>query len=103
MTPDCYNCDTTLTTEQGAHLTATEQIATEESRRGVDAFNRHVKPKLRLEDDGKFVAVDIFSGQYELDEDDYTAVARLHARVPGASVWLERVGQPAVYSIRRCP
>lgn len=84
-------------------MTTTEQLEAEETQRGLEAFARHVKPKLRPEDDGKFVAIDVLSGQYEMDVDDYTAVARLRARVPGASVWLERVGQPAAHSIRWCP
>ncbi len=38
----------------------------EEARRGQEAFDRFVKPKLRPEDDGKFVAIDILSGSYEI-------------------------------------
>ena len=37
---------------------------------------------------------------YEIDEDDYTAVARLQARRPTADVWLERAGQPTAYQMR---
>ena len=48
----------------------------DEARRGQEAFDRHVKPKLRPEDDGKFVAVDIQSGSYEIDSDDYWATER---------------------------
>jgi hypothetical protein len=39
----------------------------EEARLGHEAFDQFVKPKLRPEDDGKFVAVDIQSGSYEID------------------------------------
>jgi hypothetical protein len=73
-----------------------EQLA----RLGPDAFNRHVRPRLRPEDDGKFAAVDIRTGDFELDEDDDAAVARLRTRRPSAEVWLERVGQPAAYRMR---
>ena len=72
----------------------------EEARRGQDAFDRHVRPKLRPEDDGKFVAIDIESGDYEIDADDYSAVTRLHARRPEANIWLERAGQPTAYKMR---
>ena len=73
----------------------------EVARLGADIFNRQVRPALRPEDDGKFVAVDLDTGQYEVDEDDYAAVTRLRARRPEAEVWLGRVGQPAAYRMRR--
>ena len=80
-------------------MPATEQHRTPEeiARLGSEAFDRHVRPALRPEDDGKFAAVDIRTGDYEIDEDDYAAVTRLRARRPSAEVWLERVGQPAAY------
>jgi len=50
------------------------------ARLGADVFDRRVRPALRPEDDGKFVAVDVVTGEYEVDDDDYAAVARLRAR-----------------------
>jgi hypothetical protein len=73
-----------------------EEIA----RLGAEAFDRHVRPALRPEDDGKFVAVDIDTGDYEIDPDDYAAVTRLRNRLPSAEVWLGRVGEPAAYRMR---
>ena len=73
----------------------------EEARRGQEAFDLHVKPKLQPEDDGKFVAVDIQSGSYEIDADDYQATGRLMARLPGAQIWLLRAGHPTTYRIVR--
>jgi len=77
-------------------MTATElsEKLAEESRRGQEAFDRHVRTKLRPEDDGKFVAVDIQSGDYEIDADDYQATERLSARIPEARIFLLRVGYP---------
>jgi hypothetical protein len=72
----------------------------EVARLGAEAFDRSVRPRLRPEDDGKFVAIDIVTGEYELDEDDYAAVMRLRGRRPSAELWLGRVGQPAAYKIR---
>lgn len=54
------------------------------ARLGDEVFDRQVRPLLRPEDDGKFVAIDVASGEYEVDEDDYAAVIRLRARVPAA-------------------
>jgi hypothetical protein len=72
------------------------------ARLGGEVFERRVRPSLRPEDDGKFVAVDVLSGEYELDGDDYAAVARLRARVPAADVWLARAGCATTYRIGPC-
>jgi hypothetical protein len=59
---------------------------------GAEVFDRQVRAALRPEEDGKFVAIDIGTGAYELTEDDYAAFTRLHGRCPSAEVWLGRVG-----------
>jgi hypothetical protein len=66
---------------------------------GGDIFDKQVRLALRPEDDGKFVAIDVDSGDYEIDEDDYAAVARLKLRKPAADIWLMRAGYPAAYRI----
>jgi hypothetical protein len=66
---------------------------------GQDIFDRQVRAALRPEDDGKFVAIDVESGDYEIDDDDYAAVARLRSRKPAADVWLMRAGFPTTYRI----
>ena len=81
--------------------TKSKRTPEELARLGSEVFDRHVRPVLRPEDDGKFVAIDIDSGDYEIDDDDYTAVTRLRTRRPSAEVWLGRVGQPAAYRMRR--
>jgi hypothetical protein len=69
------------------------------ARLGADIFDRQVRPGLRPEDDGKFVAIDVSTGEYEIDEDDYSAVTRLRARKPTAEVWLMRAGYPTTYKM----
>jgi len=71
------------------------------ARLGSEVFDHRVRPALRPEDDGKFVAIDIGTGDYEIDDDDYAAVSRLRSRNTEAEIWLERVGQPAAYRMRR--
>jgi hypothetical protein len=70
------------------------------ARRGQEAFERYVRLKLRPEDDGKYVAVEIGTGDYEVDADDYTAVTRLRSRRPDGEIWLERAGRPTAYQLR---
>jgi hypothetical protein len=69
------------------------------ARLGEEIFDRQVRPVLRPEDDGKYVALDVETGDYEINEDDYTAVARLRARNATADVWLMRAGYRAACRI----
>lgn len=66
---------------------------------GREIFDRQVQPTLRPEDLGKFVAVDVETGDYEMDEDDYAAVMRLRSRKPAAEIWLLCAGYPTTYRI----
>jgi hypothetical protein len=70
------------------------------ARMGSEVFDLRVRPMLRPEDNGKFVALDVQTGDYEIDEDDYAAVSRLRAHNPAAEAWLIRIGQPAAYRMR---
>ena len=69
------------------------------ARLGGEIFDRQVRPTLRPEDDGKFVAIDVETGAYEIDGDDYAAVARLRSRKPAADIWLMCAGYPTTYRI----
>jgi len=40
------------------------------ARLGDEVFESQVRPRLKPEDDGKFVAIDVESGAYELNADE---------------------------------
>ncbi len=67
------------------------------ARLGGEIFESKIKPLLKQEDDGKFVAIAIDNGDHEIDEDDYTAIARLRARNPASEFWLVRAGRKTAY------
>lgn len=69
------------------------------ARRGQAIYERDVCPHLEAGDAGKFVAIDIETGAYEMERDDYTATERLLARYPKAQIWLIRVGHRTAYRI----
>jgi hypothetical protein len=81
--------------------TETASSLADEARRGQEAFERYVRPALRPEDDGKYVAIDIDTGEYEIDADDYAATGRLLAKRPTARGWLLRAGYATAYRIGR--
>ena len=70
------------------------------TRRGQEIYDRDVHPALGPEDEDKFVAIDIDSGSYEIDRNDFTSTERLLTRQPHAQIWLARVGQRAAYRSR---
>jgi hypothetical protein len=69
------------------------------AQRGQTIYERDIRPHLDAGDDGKFVAIDIETGAYEIDRDDYTATDRLLRRHPHAQMWLLRVGQRTAYRL----
>ena len=67
------------------------------AQRGDAIYETDVRPRLKNDDDGKFVAIDIESGRYEIDEDELEAGKRLRARVPEAQIWIVRIGSRSVH------
>ena len=67
------------------------------AQRGDAIYENDVHPRLKAEDDGKFVAIDIDSGMYEMAEDELEAGDKLRARVPEAQIWTVRVGSRYVH------
>jgi hypothetical protein len=72
------------------------------ARRGDAIYETDVRPRLADDDDGKFVAIDIETGAYEIGGDELTACDRLRARIPGAQIWLVRAGSRYVHRFGRC-
>jgi hypothetical protein len=68
-------------------------------KRGKQFYVQNILPSVTSNDNGKFAAIDIETGMFELDSDDYTASERLFARNPDAQIWLERVGSPTAYQV----
>jgi hypothetical protein len=80
-------------------MAATKRTLNELADLGGSIFAQKVGPSLRPDDVGKFVAIDVETGDYEIDADDYAAVARLRLRKSEADVWLMRAGYPTTYKI----
>jgi hypothetical protein len=70
---------------------------TEFAERGDAIFESVIRGKLRPDDNGHFVAIDIESSQYSIDPDELAACDRLRARLPDAQIWIVRAGSPFVH------
>jgi hypothetical protein len=77
-------------------LTADEIV-----RRGEEIYQREIRAKVEATNKGKFLAIDIETGAYEIDEDDLAASKRLLARHPNVQIYGLRIGYPTAYRIGR--
>ena len=58
------------------------------ARCGDALISSKVRPNLTTADEDKFVAIDIETGEYELDKNEMKAADRLRKRVPDPQIWL---------------
>jgi hypothetical protein len=61
------------------------------ARRGDALVESKVRPHLTAADQDKFVAIDIETGEYELDKNEMKATDRLRKRLPEPQIWLVHV------------
>lgn len=67
------------------------------ARRGDEIYDRVVRPRVKAEDEGKFVVIDIETEDFEVDADEISASDRLMSRNPDAQMWLVRIGSRYAY------
>jgi hypothetical protein len=58
------------------------------ARRGDALVEAKVRPNLTPADEDRFVAIDIETGEYDLDKNETRAVVRLRKRLPDPQIWL---------------
>jgi len=71
-----------------------DEIAT----RGEAIYEEKVRPNLKKKDRGKYVAIDVKSGEYEIAADLLLACDRLEARVSEPRTWGVRIGSKYLFS-----
>ncbi len=78
----------------------TDKYTTEKvCARGKKMYQEQIKPLVEPRENGKFIIIDIESGDYEIDEDEIAADERLNERRPDAMGYLGRIGCKAAYRI----
>jgi hypothetical protein len=73
----------------------TEEIA----RRGREVYKRGIRHEVEGEHRGRFLVLDVESGDYEIADDDLEASERLLERRPDALLYGLRIGEGAAYRI----
>ena len=69
--------------------------------RGQAIYDREIRDKLDPSARGKFLALDVETGEYEIDADGREALKRAQAKHPDAALYLLRVGQPTAFRLGR--
>ncbi len=62
------------------------------ARRGEAIFEEKIRTRLKGENPRDFLAIDIETGDYEIDKSEIAACDRLRERVQDAQIWLRKVG-----------
>jgi hypothetical protein len=65
-----------------------EEIAS----RGKSIYDQQIRAQVEPEQIGKFLIIDIESGDFDLDDDEFAASRRAHARHPDGAFFGMRVG-----------
>ncbi len=71
------------------------------AERGRALYERDIRDSLEASDRGKFLVLDVETGDYELDNDEIAAVQRAREKHPDAAFYFLRVGSPAAFRLGR--
>jgi hypothetical protein len=68
-------------------------------RRGEELYNQQIRPKVEAGNEGKFLVLDIETGEGEIDADSRAAFDRAAAKRPDAPLYILRIGFPTAVRI----
>ena len=62
------------------------------AQRGDIIYQTQIRSQVETDNRGKIVAIDLETGDFELDTREIAACDRLEARHPDAQIWIVRIG-----------
>ena len=74
-----------------------DSIPTDLASHGQAIYEERIRHLVDPQQKGKFVVIDVYSGDYEVHERDADASRKLLKRRPDAMTWAVRVGYPTAY------
>jgi len=66
---------------------------------GEEIYEQQIRQNVEVGNKGKFVVIDVETGEYEIDEDDLQATKRALAKRPNAVLYGLRIGYPTAYTL----
>ena len=67
------------------------------ARRGQELYDSGIRQKVEANNNGKIIAIDIETGNFEVNETIVSATNLLFQKYPNAQPWIIRIGHRAVY------
>jgi hypothetical protein len=67
--------------------------------RGQALYDEQIRAKVEPQHNGKFLVLDVDTGDYQIDADSYAAYERAAAKCADARFYLLRVGYPAAVTL----
>lgn len=80
-------------------MAAVDYTGDEIVQRGQALYEERIRPKVEAGNKGKYLVINIETGEYEMDADDLTASKRAKERFPDAALFAMRIGFPAAYRL----
>ena len=69
------------------------------SQRGEELYEQSIRSLVETEENiGRFISIDIETGDYEIDTDVLAPALRLQAKHPDAAIYGKRIGYNAVFA-----
>ncbi|MGB2926374.1 MAG: hypothetical protein WBB82_13815 [Limnothrix sp.] len=69
------------------------------AERGARLYESRVRPKMEAEDYGRFAAIDLETGIFEIADDILSATTQLFHHEPEAQPWVVRIGEQVICRI----
>lgn len=69
------------------------------ARRGQALYEEHIRSQLGADDKGKFLCINVETGDYELDWDEMVACQRARQKHPDSAFFIHRVGYRAAHRL----
>jgi hypothetical protein len=66
------------------------------ARRGDEIYESQIRPQVETDNNGKIVAIDIETGNFELAGDTMNAIQKLLDRLPNIQTWVGRISHQEV-------
>lgn len=67
--------------------------------RGEEIYARDLQAQIEEEHRGKFLVIDVVTGQYEIDADEVAALNRSLQKTPGPNHYIKRIGYSSAHRI----
>lgn len=68
-------------------------------QRGQALYDQQIRAMVEASHKGKFLVLDIETGEYEIDANELTALKRAKSKNPDAALYIMRVGYPTAYRL----